>query len=124
MGTHPSCPSALAENGQSSLDLKALLEQRPELLGAALLEFKTADLPFLFKVLSVNTALSIQSHPDKKLAEQLHRDKPEVRKGCRAFLAVLQACRPSLMCCRAVGASCRCCWVVLQQSRSFSSYTL
>ncbi|KAM5368451.1 hypothetical protein ACJZ2D_009521 [Fusarium nematophilum] len=29
-------------------------------------------LPFLFKVLSINKALSIQAHPNKKLAEQLH----------------------------------------------------
>ena len=78
MGTHPSCPSALADNGLAGTCLKQLLQQRPELLGAALQEFGD-DLPFLFKVLSVGTALSIQSHPDKKLAEQLHKDKPEVR---------------------------------------------
>ena len=29
-------------------------------------------LPFLFKVLSIRKALSIQAHPNKKLAEQLH----------------------------------------------------
>lgn len=31
------------------------------------------------QVLSVETALSIQSHPDKKLAEKLHRERPHVR---------------------------------------------
>lgn len=31
-----------------------------------------SKLPFLFKVLSINKALSIQAHPNKKLAEQLH----------------------------------------------------
>lgn len=30
------------------------------------------------QVLSVKTALSIQSHPDKKLAERLHAQNPEV----------------------------------------------
>lgn len=80
MGTHPSGPSTLADNGLAGTDLKVLLQQRPELLGAAALQFG-ADLPFLFKVLSVGTALSIQSHPDKALAERLHREKPEVR-GC------------------------------------------
>lgn len=30
-------------------------------------------LPFLFKVLSIGKALSIQAHPNKKLAEQLHK---------------------------------------------------
>ena len=29
-------------------------------------------LPFLFKVLSINKALSIQAHPNKSLAERLH----------------------------------------------------
>ncbi len=35
------------------------------------------QLPFLFKVLSVNKSLSIQAHPNKKLAEQLHAKDPE-----------------------------------------------
>ena len=38
------------------------------------------ELPFLTKVLSVETALSIQAHPDKKLAEVLHRTKPDMYK--------------------------------------------
>ncbi|MCJ1263907.1 Mannose-6-phosphate isomerase [Lobaria immixta] len=33
-------------------------------------------LPFLFKVLSIRKALSIQAHPNKKLAEQLHAKDP------------------------------------------------
>mmetsp|Transcript_13813 Transcript_13813/g.45125 ORF Transcript_13813/g.45125 Transcript_13813/m.45125 type:complete len:458 (+) Transcript_13813:741-2114(+) len=37
-------------------------------------------LPFLLKVLSVRTALSIQAHPNKKLAEQLHNEKPSYYK--------------------------------------------
>lgn len=32
----------------------------------------------LLQVLSVQTALSIQSHPDKKLAERLHAENPAV----------------------------------------------
>lgn len=31
------------------------------------------------QVLSVETALSIQSHPDKALAEKLHAKRPDVR---------------------------------------------
>jgi mannose-6-phosphate isomerase len=38
------------------------------------------DLPFLLKILSVRTVLSIQAHPDKKLAEQLHATRPDVYK--------------------------------------------
>ncbi len=33
---------------------------------------------YLLQVLSVQTALSIQSHPDKKLAERLHAENPAV----------------------------------------------
>lgn len=35
------------------------------------------DLPFLFKVLSINQALSIQAHPNKKLAKELHLRDPK-----------------------------------------------
>ena len=35
---------------------------------------------FLFKVLSVRTALSIQAHPNKPLAEQLHEKFPDKYK--------------------------------------------
>ena len=38
------------------------------------------DLPFLFKVLSVRKALSIQAHPDKQRAEQLNAERPHVYK--------------------------------------------
>ncbi|CAD7930585.1 unnamed protein product [Amoebophrya sp. A25] len=41
---------------------------------------ETRDLPFLFKVLSVGKALSIQVHPDKSLAEKLYREQPTVYK--------------------------------------------
>lgn len=41
-------------------------------------------LPFLFKVLSINKALSIQAHPNKKLAEQLHARDPRNYPGMRA----------------------------------------
>lgn len=38
------------------------------------------ELPFLFKVLSVNKALSIQAHPDKSLASHLHLTRPDIYK--------------------------------------------
>ncbi|KAI7837538.1 hypothetical protein COHA_008625 [Chlorella ohadii] len=79
MGTHPSGPSLLVDNGYAGQPLLTLLRDRPQMLGAALPRFG-CDLPFLFKVLSVGTALSIQSHPDKELAERLHAEKPEIYK--------------------------------------------
>ena len=40
----------------------------------------TGELPYLFKILSVNKALSIQCHPDKALAEKIHKERPDVYK--------------------------------------------
>lgn len=77
MGTHPSGPSTLASNG---LNLKDWIQQHTDALGSKVMAKFGADLPFLFKVLSVNTALSIQSHPDKKLAERLHAQNPQAYK--------------------------------------------
>merc|ERR1719499_1884386 len=48
--------------------------------GKLLSEVINQELPYLFKVLSVNKALSIQAHPTKKLAEQLHTERPDVYK--------------------------------------------
>src|SRR5262249_29318268 len=36
-----------------------------------------ADLPYLFKILSVETALSIQAHPNKEHARILHQQNPK-----------------------------------------------
>ena len=58
IGTHPS--------GHASLQDGRLLK---EAVGA--------ELPFLFKILSAGKALSIQAHPDKTIAEQLHKRDPE-----------------------------------------------
>ncbi|KAF3908821.1 hypothetical protein ABW21_db0202412 [Orbilia brochopaga] len=75
MGTHPSLPSIDLETGRSLQDLISLNES---LLGPAVVgRFGTGKLPFLFKVLSIRKALSIQAHPDKRLAEQLHVNDPK-----------------------------------------------
>lgn len=78
MGTHPSGPSRLKSTGTSLL---SFLQQHPEHLGdkAARNKFGT-DLPYLFKVLSVDKALSIQAHPTKQHAEALHAARPEIYK--------------------------------------------
>ncbi|GAA5855858.1 hypothetical protein JCM9279_003342 [Rhodotorula babjevae] len=77
MGTHPSCPSTLLSSGE---DLKQYLKAHPELLGDKVVRKFGDDLPFLFKVLAIRKALSIQAHPDKKLAQRLHDEKPDVYK--------------------------------------------
>ncbi|KAI1346079.1 mannose-6-phosphate isomerase [Xylaria sp. FL0043] len=74
MGTHPSNPSKDLESGQNLLHL---VESNAMLLGPSVKARYGPRLPFLFKVLSINKALSIQAHPNKKLAEQLHAADPK-----------------------------------------------
>lgn len=50
------------------------------MLGKRVLGKWGCDLPFLFKVLSVAKALSIQAHPDKELAKELHKFQPHLYK--------------------------------------------
>lgn len=74
MGTHPSLPSKDLETGRSLIDL---VSDNQQLLGGDIASKYKNKLPFLFKVLSINKALSIQAHPNKKLAEQLHAKDPK-----------------------------------------------
>ncbi|KAF5362294.1 hypothetical protein D9756_002049 [Leucocoprinus leucothites] len=80
MGTHTSSPSELTEGkGPLADHLKA----HPELIGDRVIErfdASNGNLPFLFKVLSIEKALSIQSHPDKRTAEALHAKQPGIYK--------------------------------------------
>lgn len=74
MGTHPSNPSKDVTTGRTLLDL---VQDNQALLSSSIVQRFGAKLPFLFKVLSINKALSIQAHPNKKLAEQLHARDPK-----------------------------------------------
>jgi mannose-6-phosphate isomerase len=79
MGTHPSCPSIVKETSQP---LSEVLKSNIELLGEKVSrKFGTGELPFLFKILSIHKALSIQAHPDKSLAKELHARDPKNYKG-------------------------------------------
>lgn len=62
MGTHVNGPSVLKHNGES---LDMVINNHPEYLGVETAKRFNNQLPFLFKVLSVNKALSIQAHPTK-----------------------------------------------------------
>ena len=70
MGTHPSNPSKDVTTKRTLLDL---VQDNQSLLSTEISEKFGFKLPFLFKVLSIGKALSIQAHPNKKLAEQLHK---------------------------------------------------
>jgi mannose-6-phosphate isomerase len=77
MGSHVSGPSVSAKTGEG---LDQWLKRNRMALGGEILLQHGASLPFLFKVLSIQKALSIQSHPDKGLAERLHAERPHVYK--------------------------------------------
>jgi mannose-6-phosphate isomerase len=69
MGAHPSAPSkAIVEGAKVGLD--ELIRRGPqEALGASVVGKLGSSLPFLFKVLSAGTPLSIQAHPSKRKAQ-------------------------------------------------------
>ncbi|XP_018016473.1 mannose-6-phosphate isomerase-like [Hyalella azteca] len=77
MGTHPNGPSLI--KGTKRL-LSSYIQENPECLGKIVTSKFGPNLPFLFKVLSVNQALSIQAHPNKSHAEELHASRPDVYK--------------------------------------------
>lgn len=80
MGTHPSVPSVAASGPYQGIPLRTLVGEHPQqLLGEKVIEkfHSDAELPFLFKVLSIEKVLSIQAHPDKALARQLHANDPK-----------------------------------------------
>lgn len=74
MGTHPSNPSTDLQTGRTLLDL---VQDNQALLAPSTIARYGEKLPFLFKILSIARALSIQAHPNKKLAEQLHARDPD-----------------------------------------------
>lgn len=83
MGTHVTLPS---RQTSTNAPLATVLASSPERYLSQKIVDKypnaaQGQLPFLFKVLSIGKALSIQAHPDKALAEKLHRERPDVYKG-------------------------------------------
>lgn len=79
MGTHPNGPSKVLEE-EKELLLSEWIDANVDVLGNKVKETFDGKLPFLFKVLSINKALSIQAHPDKPHAEFLHDKRPEIYK--------------------------------------------
>ena len=81
MGTHPSGPSTVANAGEKQLLSDWIATDSALHLSTRIAStFGDRSLPYLFKILSVQTALSIQAHPDKPLAQKLHCDRPELYK--------------------------------------------
>ena len=81
MGTHPKSPSLISTSGET---LASYLSKNHSLIGDKVIQKFSAEdgnLPFLFKVLAIEKALSIQSHPDKETARKLHAQQPDIYKG-------------------------------------------
>lgn len=80
MGTHPSVPSKVVDDKLEGSVLRDVVSSDPAAyLHPSVVEKFGSDkeLPFLFKVLSIEKVLSIQAHPDKALAAQLHSNDPK-----------------------------------------------
>lgn len=81
MGTHPSVPSvAVSGEGVKGKTLREIVSADPKkYLGEDIIKKFGSDreLPFLFKVLSIEKVLSIQAHPDKSLGARLHAEDPK-----------------------------------------------
>jgi len=71
MGAHPKAPSVVQSGGAGTRSLLSLIEEDPRrVLGGDVTDRFGARLPFLFKVLAAERALSIQAHPRKDQAER------------------------------------------------------
>ena len=95
MGTHPSLPSKDVETQRTLLDL---VQDNQALMSPEISKKFGEKLPFLFKVLSIRKALSIQAHPNKKLAEQLHQKDPKNYPGVQG--GPNHTYRSDVLCCR------------------------
>lgn len=73
IGAHPKSSSKIIIDGKEIELLKVLQKYPIEMLGEKTAKRFSNLLPFLFKVLSANEALSIQVHPNKRQAIALHK---------------------------------------------------
>lgn len=81
MGTHPNGPAQVRLDTLMMPLSQYIARDRVNILGPLTASgFQSEGLPFLFKVLSVNKALSIQAHPHRELAAELHAQFPEIYK--------------------------------------------
>jgi mannose-6-phosphate isomerase len=83
VGTHPNGPSSLfLESGGDGGSLSQFLKENPSALDSNANGNSSSEegLCFLFKILSVAKALSIQAHPTKSRGQELFRDRPDLYK--------------------------------------------
>lgn len=75
MGTHPRGDAKILDNRISQKTLGQWIAENQDCLGSKVKDTFNGKLPFLFKVLSVETALSIQAHPNKVHDQCRHRSQ-------------------------------------------------
>uniref|UniRef100_A0A1A8CHX7 Mannose-6-phosphate isomerase n=1 Tax=Nothobranchius kadleci TaxID=1051664 RepID=A0A1A8CHX7_NOTKA len=73
MGAHPKGDAQIKDNRIAQTTLGQWIAHYPACLGSKVKDAFQGQLPFLFKVLSVNTALSIQAHPNSQVFRQLEQ---------------------------------------------------
>lgn len=78
MGAHQKSPSLVLNSKlQGKEDLLTLINNDPiHFLGRKVAKHYNNKLPFLFKLLDIEKPLSVQAHPDKHLAQLLHKQNP------------------------------------------------
>ncbi|CAH1635614.1 unnamed protein product [Spodoptera littoralis] len=77
MGTHPNGPSVII--GRDVL-LSDYIKDNVDAIGPDVRKKFGVSVPFLFKILSIRKALSVQAHPKKDHAEELHKNFPDMYK--------------------------------------------
>jgi len=75
IGSHPKDPSRV-DLGGKSIALDAWIAQNPGAVLGPSVARRFGGLPYLLKVISAAEPLSIQAHPDRKLARRLHTANP------------------------------------------------
>ena len=79
MGTHIHGPSQIYRPPDLAGRLRSdWIKTTQWALGEEVASRFNGQLPFLFKVLSINKALSIQAHPTKSHAEELYQKAPDL----------------------------------------------
>lgn len=76
MGAHPKGDAQIKDNRVAQTTLGQWIASFPACLGSKVKDTFQGRLPFLLKVLSVNTALSIQAHPDRVSDSSPHTAAP------------------------------------------------
>lgn len=96
MGSHPKGDAQIKDNRIAQTTLGQWIALHPACLGSKVKDAFQGQLPFLFKVLSVNTALSIQAHPNKVSTHtpahvQVNSAQSELRNTSREFGILFQS---------------------------------